>query len=349
MATNNNSPPKSILKTSLPSAHAASSPLVTSNSNARRPVSKSQMSQQQKGKQKENKPGADPRHMAIALHHAHRIQAQKDTEALILDRILELVTFPSSPSADPAAPSIEDANAFKAALVPFQPSDYDNLIEERKIEGLCGYGLCPREHRKEDPKGTYRLKWGAKGSGPGGRGRDMNIVPKEKLEMWCSDECAERAMYIRVQLAEEPVWERRADDTRGDSILLLEEGRAEKKQGKGKGKMSSATVGEVTGQLDNLHMDGSQESSDMADNMKGLSIRADHNSHELAMERGDSNPAFQTGRVNIQIREKENVSHDAPQMRPGDHTGGSIEGYVPKNRQEPQEEDQEEPDVLDQF
>ena len=258
--------------------------------------------------------------MAIALHHAHRIQAQKDMEALILDRILDLVTFPRSSMADPSLPSPEDTRVFKDALVPFQPADYDNLIQERNIEGLCGYGLCPREHRSDDRAGrtgagTFRIRYGAKGSGPGGRGREMNIVPKEKWEMWCSDDCAERALYLRVQLAEEPVWERRGDTGGGGGrdLVLLEEGRGllqhqPHQQDKGK----AATVGQVTDQLGGMHM---------------------HD--DLALERGDStSSAFvQNGRVDVHIKENVNLSQAdvaPPQLRPEDSQGGSIEGHVPK-------------------
>ncbi|PWY74611.1 DUF408 domain protein [Aspergillus sclerotioniger CBS 115572] len=318
-----------VLKTSLPSIHAASTAAGPSNpaANRRAPPIISQASQQHGSFP--NRPDADPRHLAIALHHAHQIQAQKDTEGLILDRILELVTLPPSPSADPASPSPDDARTFKSALVPFQPADYDNLILERNIEGLCGYGLCPREHRKEDARGTYRITWGAKGSGPGGRGREMNIVPKEKIEMWCSNECAERAMYIRVQLAEEPVWERRADDARGKHLVLLEEGRA--KEGKGKTR-NPVSVREVVSQLDSMHVDEPQRSTDMADDIARLSVHDDARSRELAMERGDAHPALYTGRVNIQVQENNNAHGPvmAPQMRPGDEKGGSIEGYVPQ-------------------
>ncbi|KAL4938043.1 hypothetical protein BDV06DRAFT_201826 [Aspergillus oleicola] len=320
----------STLKTSLPSIHAASarqsnntSPPKSRSSNARRsPL---------KPKQKPSKPETDPRHLAIALHHAHRIQAQKDAQDLILDRILELLTIPSSPNADPAAPSAEDAHKFKSALVPFQPADYDNLIQERNIEGLCGYGLCPHEHRKDNAKGTFRVTWGAKGSGPGGRGRDMSIVPREKYEMWCSDECAERAMYIRVQLAADPVWERRGDDLRGKQLELLEEGRT----GKGKSAIRDpASVKEVLGQLDNLHMDTTPEPNAVADDISRLSFSDNDRARELAMERGDQNPALQEGRVDVQI--KENLHLDgqvtSPEMRPGDEKGGSIEGYMPREQ-----------------
>ncbi|KAA8650546.1 hypothetical protein EYZ11_002088 [Aspergillus tanneri] len=312
-----------ILKTSLPSAHAAAAP---------KPPPKPQLSHQPKV-QAQGKSGTDPRHLAIALHHAHRIQAQKDTEALILDRILELATFPPSPAADPASPSAEDAHKFKTALILFQPSDYDNLILERNIEGLCGYSLCPREHRKDDSKGTYRIKWGARGSGPGGHGREMNIVPREKLEMWCSDECAERAMYIRVQLAAEPVWERRAENTRGKNLVLLEEGRAMERRGKGKMR-SSPSVNEVVGQFDNLHMDKVHGTDEMADQVSRLSVHDRSRSYELAMERGDSVSSLQAGRVDVRIRERDTATVEkvmAPQMRPGDDIGGSIEGYMPKD------------------
>lgn len=315
------------LKTSLPSTHAASarhpnntSPPKSRSSNARRsPL---------KPKQKGSKPETDPRHLAIALHHAHRIQAQKDAKDLILDRILELVTLPSSPSADPAAPSTEDTQKFKTALIPFQPADYDNLIQERNIEGICGYGLCPHEHRKENSRGTFRITWGARGSGPGGRGRDMNIVPKEQFEMWCSDECAERAMYIQVQLAADPVWERRGDDLRGKELLLLEEGR----EAKGKSATRDPTnVKEVLGQLDSLHMDTSPEPNTVAEDISKLSVRDDARSRELAVERGDQHPALHGGRLDVHVQENINFARaKAPQKRPEDEKGGSIEGHMPQ-------------------
>ncbi|RMJ22904.1 DUF408 domain protein [Aspergillus sp. HF37] len=320
------------LKTSLPSAHAASSSALAPTP---------QLSQQQKEAYL-RKPGTEPRHFAIALHHAHQIQAQKDTETLILDRILDLVGFPrSSPAADPAAPAPDDVAAFKSALLPFQPADYDNLIKERNIEGLCGYALCPREHRKDESSAAtgYRIVWGPPGSGPAGRGRDMNIVPREKLEMWCSGECAERAMYIRVQLAEEPVWERQADDARAKDILLLEESRAAKLARKEEGKEAAAGSGDLA--------------SGVADDLKRLDLRdSDPRSNALALERGDLRPS-QPGRVDVHVREKENVhrgSVRSPEIRQEDCGGGSIEGYVPKERRDARDvSDDEKEDLLDQF
>ncbi|KAJ9211826.1 hypothetical protein DTO166G4_6599 [Paecilomyces variotii] len=328
---------KPILKTSIPSAHAAS----TAQARPSQPRPAGPMRQQQQQQQpprrqqppsQQSKPAPDPRHLAIAMHHAHRIQAQKDAESLILDRILELVSFPTAPNADPAAPSASDAKALKSALRPFQPADYDNLILERNIEGLCGYALCPREHRKEDPKTKFRIVWGAKGSGAGGRGREMKVVPKEKLEMWCSDECAERAMYVRVQLTEEPVWERRADDGRGKEILLLEEARA-MKGGNHKGK-NVPTVRDVVDGLRHLDMGGgSSRDAEMLEDMSRLAVSDDRDgSRELAVERGDSNPAFRAGRVDVHIVEKDQATAAAaPVPRPEDYAGGSIEGYTPRD------------------
>ncbi|KAL1986833.1 hypothetical protein VTN96DRAFT_5486 [Rasamsonia emersonii] len=359
-------PPKPILKTSIPSTHASSLAAASPPTSAAKKqppqqqpqasgtTSKAQSPQQQQQQQyqyrSKRNPAPDPRHLAIALHHAHRIQAQKDAEKLILDRILELVAFPSSPDADPAAPSADDARAFKAALFPFQPSDYDNLIQERNIEGRCGYALCPREHRKEDPKAKYRIIWGPKGSGQGGRGREMKVVPREKLEMWCSDECAERAMYVRVQLAEEPVWERRPEEE-PVKIQLLEEARAQKAKSDGNKKQNEASSS------NQAPVDHSTSSADVvADRFEKLSVNdqpaapapapapalSAQGSKELALERGDSNPAFRKkGRVDVQIVEKEtntgssssgaNGIPAAPVLRPENRTGGSIEGYVPKD------------------
>lgn len=250
-----------------------------------------------------------------------------------MDRILELVTLPSSPSADPTSPSTADVAALKVALVPFQPSDYDNLILERNIEGRCGYALCPRERRKEDHKANFRILWGPKS---GGRGREMKIVPKEKLEMWCSDDCAKRAMYVRVQLADEPVWERRADNTRAKEITLLEETKSLQK--------TSTTARKIDGQVvkggdstSSSECAGDQSASVTAIN--GLPIRcAAMSSKDLALERGDSNSAFRAGRVDVQVIERE-TSHDAvvvpPMLGPECRHGGSIEGYTPRGQSSP--------------
>lgn len=327
------SPAKSALKTSLPSAFAAV--------NAEQPPAP-YPSQAEQTKYLEGRPGANARHLGVALQHAHQIQAQKDAEEMILDRTIELLALPASLSANPANPSAPDVLAFKSALAVFRPSDYDNLVMERNYEDLCGYGLCSAKNRKQgNLKGnTFHFKYGAKGSGPGGRGRSMDIVPRENLEKWCSDECAERALFIRVQLAEEPVWERRADDTRGSNIVLLEEARAKRSKSKGKGKAPASSSNQAS------------ETADVVAGIEKLDIKDPGRSRELAVERGDSTAAFRDGRVGVFIKENENAegsSASAPQQRPEDLDGGSIEGYVPQAQREKGPIEREEPDLLDQI
>ncbi|KAJ5176100.1 uncharacterized protein N7482_001977 [Penicillium canariense] len=315
---------KSTLKTSLPSAYAAVQ--------AEQPVDTSQHpSQEEQEKYLSGRPRATPQHLGVALQHAHQIQAQKDAENMILDRIIELLALPSSPSADPAAPSAADAQAFKSALLDFRPSDYDSYIMERNNEDLCGYGLCRREHgnARRGKDQIFQFKWGAKGSGPGGRGRSMDIVPHEKLEKWCSDECAERALFIRVQLTEQPVWERRGNASRGMNIELLEEARAKGPKRRTEGSTSAAAV---------------------TAEMKNLNLQDPGRSQELAMERGDSGRSPRGARVDVRIKEKDqSMAASAPEWRPEDATGGSIEGYVPQNRRDKDAMDLDSGDLLDQI
>lgn len=101
---------------------------------------------------------------------------------------------------------------------------------------------------------------------------------------------------------------------------------------------TGATVGQVAGQLENLHVHSSPEARDVAAQIQELSLRDTSRAQELAMERGDSSTgAFQHGgRVDVRIQENENISHAAvapPQMRPEDLQGGSIEGYIPKAKE----------------
>lgn len=325
---------KSILKTSLPTAYAAVTAeqpdLLDSFGSQQFPT------QQEQDKYLEGRPGANAHHLGIALQHAHQIQAQKDAENMILDRTVELLAIPASPSADPATPSPQEAQMLKSALAAFRPTDYDNLIVERNYENLCGYALCPEANRNELSGGrgqTFRFKYGAKGSGPGGRGRSVDIVSREQLEKWCSDECAERALFIRVQLAEEPIWERRADDTRGSNILLLEEARAKREK---KPKAESSSSAAVTAGMSNLN------------------IQDPDRLRELAMERGDTTYIARQGRVEVQIKENDlgpDASAEAPQLRPEDATGGSIEGYVPQEQRDPHapQPERDGGDLLDQI
>ncbi|PGH21407.1 hypothetical protein AJ80_03324 [Polytolypa hystricis UAMH7299] len=326
----NSVPPNPILKNSIPALHASSA------------ASDEKPSSPPRQTKKPTTP--NPRHLAIALHHAHQIQARKDTETLVLSHIETLLELPSSPNATASDPSTEDVAAFKSALLPFQPSDYDNLIIERNIEGRCGYTLCPNPHRREDPKAKFRIVWGAKGSGPGGRGKEMKVVPKELIEKWCSDECAERAMYIRVQLIEQPAWERSAGSR--VQIVLLEEGRGLRNTQDalpdGKGKRPARDMTEVEEKMRKLDVGDAytQDPDVLAKEVELLNVgdiqgsSSGAQAEQLAMERGDKKPAvgLDAGRVDIGIFEKQHRATpvSAPSLDATSVGGGSIEGFEPK-------------------
>ncbi|CAD0108443.1 unnamed protein product [Aureobasidium uvarum] len=125
--------------------------------------------------------------LQTAISHATLIQEQKAILRQNLDAIEELSDIPLGDSA-----TLAETERFLDAMVDFQGSDYDALIEERHVNGRCGYALCANAPRKALPKAPWMKN----------RGQDM----------WCSDACAKKALYIKAQLSETPAWERRAGD-----------------------------------------------------------------------------------------------------------------------------------------
>jgi RNA polymerase II-associated protein 2 len=135
-------------------------------------------------------------HRDIAVQHATILQQRKDLEAQILDDVILLSEYPVSPDTTAAQPAPADVAAFKARVRLFQPSDYDDLVTERNVNGMCGYTLCRRPHRETGPGGEWTLA--ASGQ----------IVRRKEVEKWCSQACARRALYVKVQLNETAAWER---------------------------------------------------------------------------------------------------------------------------------------------
>ena len=127
------------------------------------------------------------RHLDIAIKHALLIEHQRKTSDQVLKHIELLLDFP--PSASPT-PSASDATSFLRLVEIFQPSNFDELVEERRIDGRCAYPLCsnePRGLRLKDTE-TWKLKKGA--------------------ENWCCDACARKGLFVKAQLGEVPAWER---------------------------------------------------------------------------------------------------------------------------------------------
>jgi hypothetical protein len=127
------------------------------------------------------------RHLDIAIKHALLIEHQRKTSDQVLKHIELLLDFPPSSS---STPTPGDATSFLRLVEIFQPSNFDELIEERRIDGRCAYPLCsnePRGLRLKDSE-TWKLK---KGAGD-----------------WCSDACARKGFFVKAQLGEVPAWER---------------------------------------------------------------------------------------------------------------------------------------------
>jgi hypothetical protein len=129
----------------------------------------------------------------------------------VLDSVLKLMDFPTATNADPKRPTPADAQRFREHILPFQPSDYDSLIEERNIADKCGYALCPRPKGKAPS--SARKQFIDTDAGP-------EIVDRKVLEVWCSDDCARRALYVKVQLNEEPAWLRQGGAAPPIELLL---------------------------------------------------------------------------------------------------------------------------------
>ena len=245
----------------------------------------------------------DDRNRETALYHAQLLQQRKDVEALILASTEALLELPSSSAADPARPCLQDTVIVKNSLKPFQPSDYDSLIEERNINKQCGYVLCPRPNRQEDTKAKYRIL-------PGRKGDTVNFVERHTLERWCSDACGKRALYVKVQLCEEPGWTR-AGSAGGDIVFLEDERNNQKIQ-----EVDST----LTEKLRSLDM--GLEEDEVITKMNALAI-----------ERGDKKaPSRSFGLAEIDVREK-NINSTAFVKASSGKVGDledSIEGYTPK-------------------
>jgi len=251
------------------------------------------------------------RHREVAVQHANIIQDQKNVEQDILNATLALLEFPADPDANPVRPSPADAQKFKALILPFQPSDYDSLIEERNCADLCGYALCPRPRKKATSASKLQFVES--------RDRGVQIVSKRTLEVWCSDDCARRALYVKVQLSEEPAWMRRGGI--GEEIEILVDN-AEILETALPLRLKSAKEGPQ--QSDPKNDDGEDIASAWA--------LADEALAELAQERGDKDKGTRTELIKAKIEERINVK--TPSAPSADLATSfahmAIEGHIPK-------------------
>ena len=131
-------------------------------------------------------------------------------------------------------------------------------------------------------------------------------MERQELEKWCSDECGRRALFLKIQLREEPAWLRGGDDQSLQIKLLEEENEGEE---------------EILSRIRKL---------EIGDRGRGI----DEQMKALAIERGDEKRSGKSTRLaDVGIKENEDAGKSTP-VAPKEVTNGAgaIEGYMPKNK-----------------
>ncbi|KAJ4414314.1 hypothetical protein N0V85_003207, partial [Neurospora sp. IMI 360204] len=216
-----------------------------------------------------------------------------------------------------ANPSPHDAAQFLSLIKDFTPTEYLELIEERNCLGACGYVLCPRKRRNYE--GEYKIIM-----------RTGNIARTEDLNKWCSDECAVRALYVKVQL-DNPSYV--TDLETGRRVVKVELREEKQKITPAVGEKEKGTAEEkLAADLARLDVNRKAEISDKAAQMQ-------RDADALAVERGQGGGKLDrllAGQgVEVTIREKPTTG---PAKAP-DHTKASstsrkkgsdmVEGHKP--------------------
>ncbi|POS72723.1 hypothetical protein DHEL01_v208887 [Diaporthe helianthi] len=296
----------------------------TSSPSPTQPISTAATPSKARGKAPQP-PGQDPRQ--IALQHARILQDRKDAEAQILEHVITLLDFPRNRSAPASDPDPADARDFAGLVRIFQPSDYDDLITERNLDGdKCGYVLCGNTRRRYKGAGTYKLV--NKGR------RDFDIVETRELEKWCSAGCARRALWVKVQLNETAAWERVGLPDIGIELYPEGEEAGSGEAAKGVGGSDNSAAEQTSGEAKK------SEPKRLAAEMSRLQLREDRKAAEdaknLALERGeDAKAAPPRSKVDVVVREK-TVTTQAEAPALGDGADDSIEGYKVKFSTEPE-------------
>jgi RNA polymerase II-associated protein 2 len=239
-------------------------------------------------------PKSDEEAQRIALAHANIIEDRKAHDELITDSVVRLTELPidRSPPFSSSNPSSRDADEFRSLVRIFQPGEYDDLVAERNVCGLCGYVLCGRPRRHFDGKGDWKLL---------NAGRtDFAIARREELERWCSQECARRALYVKVQLQETAAWERVGMPE--IEIELLDE------------EKNDAAQEQLEHDLAHLKLQGER--------------KAKRDTEALALERGDVGGKARADSMDVEIQENTRTSTPAAPSIKTD--GDVVEGYKTK-------------------
>lgn len=260
---------------------------------------------------------------------------------------------PPRPASDPHPRDVAD---FLAALQDFQPSEYLDLIEERNCLGKCGYTLCGRPRRAL--AGQYKitgvgLAGGRSGSGSGsgggggGGGGGSGIARTADLNKWCSDECALRALHLKVQL-DNPSYVRREED--GKIVIKLElreesqvqttrkQTKTHDKTGPDKRAGSNTDAGQKGVKAPPAAVNGDERKQEkgqeqgLAQAMAQLEIdkqqQARRDASVLAAERGDAGILAMAGHTKVEVTIREKTTDEPAQPPSADKDSHlMVEGY----------------------
>ncbi|KAI7862666.1 Rtr1/RPAP2 family-domain-containing protein [Spinellus fusiger] len=110
-----------------------------------------------------------------------------------------------------SAPFISHDVLQQAATV-LQPQSYQEIIEERSVQGQCGYPLCEKTLPSSTHVSRYRISLSQR-----------KVYDLTDMAMFCSQACLQKSRYYSMQLSEEPVWGRDSTKPVHVHVVLAQE------------------------------------------------------------------------------------------------------------------------------
>ncbi|KAJ2833921.1 hypothetical protein J3B01_004189 [Coemansia erecta] len=99
-------------------------------------------------------------------------------------------------------------NVLEQAARYLTPSEYDDVVEERSLSGLCGYPLCDRPPQKIEQR--YHISRARK-----------KVFDMTELKQYCGGSCMVGSRFYRHQLSEDAIYMRnRSNELRVDVLPL---------------------------------------------------------------------------------------------------------------------------------
>lgn len=90
-------------------------------------------------------------------------------------------------------------------------SHFDDIVQERSIEKLCGWVLCNSEI-KDAPKQQFKINLTSK-----------KVFDITERKLFCSGNCYKQAMYLKEQILTSPLWLRDTEVIPEFKLLALDE------------------------------------------------------------------------------------------------------------------------------